>query len=97
MNEIHFNWDDSKAESNLIKHKVSFSEATSVFDDDNARLVFDSDHSHKEERFILLGISYKLRILVVVHCTKEDENNIRIIFARKATKHEQKQYKGYLR
>lgn len=96
MKHIHFTWDENKAESNLIKHKVSFEEAKTVFDDDNARLIYDPDHSEDEDRFIILGLSYKLKVLTVVHCYKDSENNIRIISARKSTKKEEKQYKEFL-
>jgi len=96
MKEIRFAWDDTKAKANLLKHKISFNEAASVFSDDNARLIYDPDHSLDEERFLLLGISYKLKILIVVHCMKDDNHEIRIISARKASKKEQKQYGGYL-
>lgn len=96
MNEIRFEWDDKKAESNLKKHGVSFFEAQSVFDDDAARLIPDPDHSEDEERFILLGLSCSLKIMVVVHCYREAESIIRLISARKATKREEKQYKEYL-
>ena len=71
-------------------------QAKTVFSDENARLIFDPDHSDDEERFILLGLSYKLKILTVVHCYKDNENNIRIISARKSTKREEKQYKEFL-
>ena len=54
MRKINFSWDDTKAKSNLIKHKISFEEAKTVFDDDNARLIYDPDHSENEDRFILL-------------------------------------------
>jgi len=96
MNKITFSWDDNKANSNLKKHKISFEEAKTVFDDENARLILDSEHSQDEERFILLGLSYKLKVLTVVHCYKDSEENIRIISARKSTKNEEKQYKEYL-
>ena len=89
-------WDENKATKNLLKHKVSFEEAQSVFDDDFARLIPDPDHSENEERFILLGLSCSLKVLVVVHCYKDEENIIRIISARKATKPESKIYKEYL-
>ncbi len=94
MKEIHFTWNKTKAKTNLLKHKISFEEATSVFSDDNARLMHDPDHSLEEERFLLLGISYKLRILIVVHCVQDEDSEIRIISARKASKKEQKQYGG---
>ena len=96
MKSIQFNWNKNKAKINLTKHKISFEEAQSVFDDDNARLVYDPDHSENEDRFIILGLSCKLKILTVVHCYRDNENNIRIISARKSTKKEQKQYKEYL-
>ena len=96
MKKIQFFWDENKAKSNLVKHKVSFDEAKTVFDDENARLIFDPDHSEEEERFILLGLSYALKLLTVVHCYRESENNIRIISARKSTKKEEKYYKEFL-
>ena len=96
MKSIKFSWDNIKAQKNLSKHKISFEEAKTVFGDENARLVYDPDHSADEERFILLGLSYKLKILTVVHCYKDNENNIRIISARKSTKKEEKQYKEFL-
>ncbi len=96
MKEIKFDWDKNKATKNLVKHKVSFEEAQSVFDDDNARLIFDPDHSEDEDRFILLGLSYSLKVLVVVHCYKDVENIIRLISARKATKKEAINYKELL-
>jgi uncharacterized DUF497 family protein len=66
-----------------------------VFYDDNARLTHDPDHSEDEERFIILGLSEKLNILVVCHCYKEDNEIIRIISARKATKNEKNQYQEF--
>jgi len=96
MNTLKFDWDKNKAAKNLVKHKVSFKEAQSVFDDDFARLIPDPDHSQSEERFILLGLSCSLKVLVVVHCYKDEENIIRLISARKATKPESKIYKEYL-
>jgi len=96
MNTIKFDWDEKKAATNLKKHAVSFEEAQSVFDDDLARLIPDPDHSEDEERFILLGLSYSLKVLVVVHCYKDEDNIIRLISARKASKPEAKLYKEYL-
>ena len=96
MNIIKFDWDKNKARINLVKHKISFEEAQSVFDDDNARLIFDPDHSESEDRFILLGLSCSLKILTVVHCYKDEDNVIRLISARKATKSEIKNYKECL-
>ena len=96
MASISFIWDENKARDNLEKHKVSFEEAQTVFSDPNARMIFDTEHSSDEERFILLGISSGLRLLVVCHSYREDEMLIRIISARKATKNEQKQYGSFL-
>ena len=96
MEKIQFTWDIHKAQTNFIKHKVSFDEAKTVFEDENARLLLDPDHSEEEERFILLGLSVKSKILTVVHCYRDDEENIRIISARKSTKAEEKQYKEFL-
>lgn len=96
MKNIQFSWDEKKAKANFVKHKISFEEAKTVFDDDNARLIYDPDHSEDEDRFILLGLSYKLKVLTVVHCYRDSENNIRIISARKSTKKEEKQYKEFL-
>ena len=96
IKELRFSWNEKKAKSNLLKHKISFDEAQTVFEDENARLIFDPDHSEEEERFILLGLSIKSKILTVVHCYRDDEHNIRIISARKSTKVEQIQYKEFL-
>ncbi len=89
---MHFVWDQNKNLDNIKKHKISFEEAKTVFFDDNARLIPDPEHSTSEERFIMLGITNKLRLLVVVHTYKEDDDVIRIISARKATKTETKYY-----
>lgn len=89
---LHFEWDKNKNQSNIKKHGISFEEAKSVFYDENARLIPDPEHSSIEERFILLGFSNKLRMLVVVHAYKEPDEIIRIISSRKATKSESKYY-----
>ena len=94
MNAITFEWDENKNRKNQNKHKVSFEEAESTFYDDNARLIVDPDHSREEDRFILLGLSDKLRMLVVVHIYREKEEVIRIISARKATTNETSLYEG---
>jgi uncharacterized protein len=90
--DIKFKWHDGKNKINKQKHDISFEEAQTIFLDENARMIHDPDHSHDEDRFILLGMSIKLRVLVVCHCYKEAVNMIRIISARKATKTEQKEY-----
>jgi uncharacterized DUF497 family protein len=96
MNEIIFTWDDRKNRENQRKHGISFEEAKTVFADENARLIHDPDHSQAEDRFILLGFSVKLRILVVVHLYRQDEKYVRIISARKATLKERGQYGNFL-
>ena len=96
MNEITFTWDDRKNRENQRKHGISFEEATTIFADENARLIHDPDHSHSEDRFILLGFSAKMRILVVVHAYRQDEKEVRIISARKAIPKERKQYGNFL-
>lgn len=93
MNDIHFSWDKSKALLNKRKHGVSFEEAQTVFHDENAIEYFDPDHSEDEDRFIMLGFSFKLRMLIVCYCIKLG-NTIRIISARKATRHEAENYQG---
>lgn len=92
MSALDFEWDALKATANLRKHGVSFDEARTVFDDDEALLKPDKGHSVGEERFILLGISAQLRALVVVHCEREGGDVIRIISARKANPIERAQY-----
>ena len=95
MSSMRFAWDDAKADENRRKHGVSFEEATTVFADENARLKHDPDHSQEEDRFILLGFSAKLRLLLVCHAYRENDEVIRIISARKATPNERKQYGSY--
>lgn len=96
MPEITFEWNARKASENLRKHRVSFAEAKSAFLDDNARVIADPDHSDDEDRFVLLGLSVQLRLLVIVHCYREAENVIRIISARKADPSEREQYSEFL-
>jgi uncharacterized DUF497 family protein len=92
MSSLHFEWDERKAAANLKKHGIGFEEAKSVFYDERARLIDDPDHSEDEERFILLGLSAALKILVVCHCYRSNDGLIRIISARKATVKETKLY-----
>ncbi len=89
---IRFEWDKRKARENVRKHKVSFEEAQTVFLDENAIRFFDPDHSKDEDRFLMLGMSFTLRVLVVCHCHREEDSVIRIISARKADKREQADY-----
>jgi uncharacterized DUF497 family protein len=92
MSELRFVWDPVKAAANLRKHGVAFEEAQSVFWDERALFMDDPDHSQAEDRFILLGLSARLRILVVVHCYETDQDTITIISARKATRSERRRY-----
>ena len=92
MNDIRFVWDSSKASLNKRKHGISFEEAQTVFYDENAIEYFDPDHSEDEDRFIMLGFSFKLRMLIVCYCMRKG-NNVRIISARKATRHEAENYR----
>ena len=94
MNGIKFVWDEDKNRINIKSHKISFKEAKTVFFDPNARVIHDPEHSIKEDRFIILGLSKTLNVLVVCHCYREKEEIIRIFSARKATKTECKQYNG---
>ncbi len=96
MKNLIFEWNNAKAKENLKKHGVSFEEAQSVFFDDNAVQFWDDKHSDYEERFLMLGMSNKIRILLIVHCYREDESTIRIISARKATKNEKIEYTGVI-
>ena len=90
--DIQFTWDRSKVHSNEQKHGIAFEEAVTVFVDDNALLIPDPRHSVEEDRFLILGMSFKLRTLVVCHCHKQKHEIVRIISARKATSQERKQY-----
>ena len=92
MNGAFFEWDKRKNTHNQRKHGVSFEEARTVFLDENAREFFDPDHSQQENRFILLGISHRLRMLVVCYCHRRRESALRIISARKANSKEEKDY-----
>ena len=94
MNYIHFEWNESKNQLNISKHKISFDEAKSVFYDPHARIINDPEHSNDEDRFILLGLSKNLNLLLVCHCYRSSDEIIRIISARKATKSESTQYGG---
>jgi hypothetical protein len=92
MSELRFVWDASKNRANQRKHGVWFEEAQTAFLDENAQVYLDPDHSEAEDRFILFGMSFSLRVLVVCHCDREGDLLIRIISARKADKREQEDY-----
>ena len=92
MADLRFSWDSRKAAANKRKHGVSFEEAQSVFSDEHALLLDDPEHSDREDRFVLLGLSSAFRVVVVVHAYWADDGIIRIVSARKATRTEQARY-----
>lgn len=92
MADLRFAWDARKAAANLRKHGVSFDEAETVFADDNALLLDDPGHSQDEDRSVLLGLSERLRVLVVSHTLRDAGDTIRMISARRATRREREQY-----
>lgn len=87
-----FEWDEHKNTINRKKHGIWFEEAQQVFDDPEAIMFFDDQNSGDEDRFILLGLSATIRVLVVIYCSRGDDKIVRIISARKATKKEIKNY-----
>ncbi len=89
---LEFDWDNSKAETNLTKHGVSFQEAASVFDDALSITFPDPDHSVSEERLIIIGYSHRGRLLFVSHTDQDD--HLRIISARETTRPERKVYES---
>ncbi|NLL62783.1 MAG: BrnT family toxin [Ruminococcaceae bacterium] len=89
---MKFEWDENKNKINKKKHDVSFEEVIAVFYDDFAILFDDPEHSEKEERFLIIGMSSKKGICIVSHCYRSEDKIIRIISARKATKREQTVY-----
>ena len=96
MREVRFLWDPRKSRANKAKHGVSFEEARTAVLDENARIIPDEEHSVEEDRFILLGLSVELKLLVVCHCYRESDFLIRIISARRATTSERREYARYL-
>ena len=91
---IRFEWDPAKAVANLKKHGITFDEAQSVFYDEFAIQFLDDGHSEAEDRFLMLGISAKARLLLVCHCERVLGNTIRLISARRATPRESTFYGG---
>ena len=92
MSTLRFEWDDRKATANAKKHGVRFEEAKSAFVDEHAKLIDDPNHSETEDRFVLLGLSSAIRLLLVCHCYRSEGNVVRIISARKATAKESRNY-----
>jgi uncharacterized DUF497 family protein len=89
---LTFEWDEAKSRLNQRKQGISFEEAQTVFFDEKALEFSDPDHSDEEARFLLLGRSFRLRVLVVCHCMRQSESVIRIVSARKATAKERQVY-----
>jgi uncharacterized DUF497 family protein len=87
---MRFEWDPEKARRNLLKHGVSFEEAATAFSDPLSLTTFDPDHSEDEDRYLLVGATHTLRLVVVAH-THRDES-VRIISARIASKRERRTY-----
>lgn len=92
MAALRFDWDPRKASANVAKHGVGFEEAVTGFSDEAGLLLDDPVHSATEDRFILLGVSSRLRLLVVVHCYRAADSVIRVISARKADREERATY-----
>ena len=92
MKEIKFTWDENKNEINKKKHGLSFEEASEVFGDENAILFDDPDHSIEEDRFLIIGAVKSTKICIVSHCYRDNDNVIRLISAREATRSERKIY-----
>ena len=93
MKDLCFEWNEAKSKANIRKRGISFEEAKSVFFDEYALLIADPDHSETEDRFLLLGLSAKLRLLLVCHCFEVDDNLIRVISCRKGTRKEMSLYR----
>jgi len=91
-----FEWDSEKNEVNQKKHGVSFEEAETVFEDEQAITIYDGEHSGAEDRFKIIGFSRKLRELTVCHCYRNGDETIRIISAWRATKSEAELYRRRL-
>jgi uncharacterized protein len=89
---LRFDWDQRKNKANIKKHGISFEEAQGVFFDEEAIVFDDPEHSDEEDRFLIIGRSFRLRVLLVCHCFRPNESAIRIISARKATSKERYVY-----
>lgn len=97
MSSLRFEWDEKKNAANRRKHGISFAEARTAFMDEDARVIPDPEHSEEDERFVLLGLSISVRVLVVCHCYRRGGDVIRIISARKADRDEIEQYHWWQR
>lgn len=93
MQLLRFEWSESKNKANIQKHGIPFEEAKTVFADELGLLIADPDHSDHEDRFLLLGLSGKLRLLVISHTFDEQTGMVRIISSRKANRIEASKYR----
>jgi uncharacterized protein len=91
---LRLEWDPRKNAANVRRHHVSFEEAATAFYDDDAILIDDPDHSKAEDRFVLLGLTPQLRLLVIPHCYRRGSDVIRIISAWRANRAEHRDYFG---
>ena len=92
MSALRFEWDEQKDVENKRKHRISFWEAETVFSDEWALFMEDPEHSVSEDRYLLLGLSSALHLLVVSHCYRREDEMVRIISARRATRRESADY-----
>ncbi len=92
---IRFECDPVKDAANFRKHGIAFEEALTAFYDEFARIIYDAEHSQDEDRFALLGMSTRLRLLVVCHCYRQNDRVIRVISARRANKKETAEYQRF--
>ncbi|MBN1274223.1 MAG: BrnT family toxin [Candidatus Aminicenantes bacterium] len=99
MKTVRFEWDTNKDKVNVKNHGVPFDEAKTVFYDENAIEFYDQNHSLGENRYLMVGLSARLRLLIVNYTVHEEKNEdtIRIISSRKPTKNEQMIYFEKLR
>jgi uncharacterized DUF497 family protein len=97
MSSLRFEWNEKKNAANRRKHGISFAEAKTAFLDEDARVIPDPEHSDEAERFVLLGLSISVRVLVVCHCYRQGGDVVRIISARKADRDEIEQYHWWQR
>jgi uncharacterized DUF497 family protein len=89
---VRFEWDPLKNSANIVKHQVSFEDATTVFDDKDAIYLKDELHSGEEDRFYIIGVDSIKRILTVCHCYRNGDDVVRIISAWRAGVVESKFY-----
>ena len=94
MYKDRYIWDENKHDANFRNHGIDFFEAATVFDDPNAVIEYDEEHSYDEDRFSVIGMSKNMRLLLVCHCYRNGDNFVRIISSRKATKQEYNKYRS---